>query len=240
MDRLGRRCPHGCPRNGERFTLKVQGLGTTWSRPSVARSARSSNAPPTSPDARHRTGPATSDPTESAATPRSRSHVRQHRGCRRMASSGPARHPARHVGTGRTSHRRTPCRVVQPVHRGLYRHPGEPAREPVARLDGSHLPQATPTGTAPSFGTKRIDQITEGDVNSRHKASSVKGHPTQVSPMLILDARPRGATESRGERCRSLCLAKHSAERHRRPRTQSAAAPERSLATSPCRPLTRA
>ncbi len=33
----------------------------------------------------------------------------------------------------------------------------------------------------PAFGKKRIDQITEGDVNAWHRKSSAKGHPTQTA-----------------------------------------------------------
>ena len=33
----------------------------------------------------------------------------------------------------------------------------------------------------PAFGDQRVDEITEGDVNAWHKASSAKGHPTQTA-----------------------------------------------------------
>ena len=50
----------------------------------------------------------------------------------------------------------------------------------------------------PAFGDKRVDQITEGDVNAWHKASSAKGHPTQTAnAYLFLNSVMNEAVEAR-------------------------------------------
>lgn len=50
----------------------------------------------------------------------------------------------------------------------------------------------------PAFGTKRIDEISEGDVNAWHKASSAKGHPTQTAnAYLFLNSVMNEAVEAR-------------------------------------------
>ena len=51
---------------------------------------------------------------------------------------------------------------------------------------------------SPAFGDKRVDQITEGDVNAWHKASSAKGHPTQTAnAYLFLNSVMNEAVEAR-------------------------------------------
>lgn len=50
----------------------------------------------------------------------------------------------------------------------------------------------------PAFGDKRIDEITEVDVNAWHKASSAKGHPTQTAnAYLFLNSVMNEAVEAR-------------------------------------------
>lgn len=50
----------------------------------------------------------------------------------------------------------------------------------------------------PAFGDKRVDEITEGDVNAWHKASMAKGHPTQTAnAYLFLNSVMNEAVEAR-------------------------------------------